>query len=499
MDALISGFWLIFQPDTLFYIACGTTMGVVLGAMPGISTSMAIVLCMTFTYAMNPIQSICFLVSVYCASNTGGGITAILFNIPGNPQSAPTTFDGYPMALKGEGGKALTYTIIASAVGGTVSAIAMLLLSPQLTTAALKFGPSELFAITFLGLSVLTCLDSGKMTQTIISGLMGLLLATVGSDPIMGFPRFTWGNSTLLSGINLIPVMIGMFAAAEVFKMTVSYKKIDTEALDLKKTKAEFVSPKEMLSHKGAFFRGSLVGTLIGILPGAGATVASFLAYTAEVKSSKNPESFGKGNPKGVIASESASNASAGGAMVPLLSLGLPGGNAAAVIMAALVLKGVQMGPMLLRRQPEYLYTVFASIMFTNIFMIIVAVFIAKIFAKILDIPYHVLGTIILMLAAIGSFALARSTGDVMLMVISGIFGYAFIKNGFNVAALVLGLVLGEICESNLRRAVSLANGDYMAILSRPITGILLLICVIMLLTPVVMPLIKKAIAKNSA
>ena len=499
MEALTSGFGLISQPDTLFYIACGTIMGVLMGAMPGVNTSMAIVLAMTFTYAMNPIQAICFLVSVYVASNTGGGITAILFNIPGTPQAAPTTFDGYPMALRGEGGKALGYAIIASAVGSVITAFAMLLLSPQLMRAALRFGPSELFAITFLGLSVLTCLDSGRMTQTIISGLMGLLLATVGMDPVMGFARFTWGTRTLLNGINLIPVMIGMFAAAEVFNQTVIYKKVDVKDLDLKKTKTEFVSPKELLSHKGTFLRGSVIGTLVGILPGAGATIAGFLSYTAEVKTSKDPGSFGKGNPKGIVASETANNASAGGALVPLLSLGIPGGNAAAVIMSALVLKGVQMGPMLLRNRPEYLHTVFASIIYTSIFMIIAAVVIARVFAKILDIPYSVLGTVILMLCAIGSFALVRNTGDVMLMVLAGIFGYAFIKNGFNVAALVLGLVLGEICESNLRRAVSLNNGNYMAIISRPITGILLLICVIMLLTPVVMPLIKKTRAKNTA
>lgn len=491
MGSLVQGFVIIFQLETLLILAGGTIMGVLLGAMPGISTSMAIVLAMTFTYQMTPIQAIAFLVSVYCASNTGGGITAILFNIPGNPQSAPTTFDGYPMSRMGQGGKALGLTILASAVGGTVSALVMLMLSPQLMAAALRFGPSEMFAITFLGLSVLTCLDSDNMVQTIISGLLGLLIATVGMDPIMGFARFTWGSSMLLGGINLIPVMIGMFAVSEVLKQTISYKKLDTSEMDAQKTKTQFASFKEIMSYKWTFFRGSVVGTLIGILPGAGATVASFLSYTAEVKSSKEPETFGKGNPRGVIASESASNASAGGAMVPLLALGLPGGNAAAVIMAALVLQGVQMGPMLLRRQPEYLYTVFASIMFTNIFMIVVAVIIARMFAKILDIPYYVLGTVILILSTIGSFALANNTADVMLMIGAGIFGYFFIKQGFNVAALVLGIVLGPICEVNLRRAIQLSNGDVVAVFSRPITAAIMLACIIMLATPVILSLIK--------
>jgi len=401
------------------------------------------------------------------------------------------------MSRKGEGGKALGLTILASAVGGTVAALVMLLLSPQLMAAALTFGPSEMFAITFLGLSVLTCLDSGKMVQTIISGLLGLVLATVGMDPIVGFARFTWGNPTLLSGVSLIPVMIGMFAVAEVLKQTVSYKAIDSGGVDLKKTKTQFASFRELMSYKGAFIRGSAVGSLIGVLPGAGATIASFLAYTAEVKSSKEPESFGQGNPRGVIASESASNASAGGAMVPLLSLGIPGGNAAAVMMSALMIHGVQMGPMLLQRQPEYLHTVFAAIMFTNIFMIFVAVLIARGFAKILNIPYNILGTLILLLAGIGAFALAGSTGDVTLMLAAGILGYFFVKQGFNVAALVLGLVLGELVEVNFRRAITLNNGDLVAIFTRPITAVLMIACIAMLLMPVLMPLIKKARNKD--
>ena len=229
----------------------------------------------------------------------------------------------------------------------------------------------------------------------------------------------------------------------------------------------------------------------------AGATIASFLGYTAEVKFSKEPETFGKGNPKGVIATESASNASAGGAMVPLLSLGLPGGNATAVIMSALVLQGVQMGPMLLRRQPEYLHSVFASIMITNIIMIIVAIIVAKGFSKILNIPYHVLGTVIVLLSAIGSFAVRNNPGDVMLMIYAGIFGYAFIKCGFNVAALILGLVLGGICEANLRRAITLTGGDVLAVFSTPITATIMTVCVIMLLTPIILPLIKKPSKKT--
>lgn len=499
MELLISGFQLVLNPVTFLYIVGGTVLGVIFGAMPGVSASMAVVLGMTFTYTMSPLVSIAFLVAVYCAAITGGGITAILFKIPGTPSSAPTTFDGYPMAMRGESGKALGISLVSSAIGGIFAALAMFLLTPQLVKVALKFGPSELFAISFLGLSVLTCLDSGNVIQTIISGLIGLWLATIGMDPIMGFARFTWGNSTLLSGIEMIPVMIGMFAITEVLRQTVKRTKMENLDKTTAKVKTKLTSIKELWVMKWTIFRSAVLGTIIGILPGAGATIASFLAYTTEVKMSKNPEKYGKGEPAGIAAPETANNAATGGSMVPLLALGIPGGNAAAIMMSALVLKGVQMGPMLLKRQPEFLSSVFASMIVTNIIMVIVAMGIATIFSKILAIPYSVLGTVIILLAAIGSFALSNSTGDVMLMVIAGVLGYIFNKFGFNAAALILGLVLGEMCEANLRRAIMLENGSIVAVFTKPITAILIIACIAMLVYPMVKPYIQKKKEKVAA
>ncbi len=491
MDLLIYGFKIVLNPVTFAYILGGTVLGVIFGALPGVSASMAVVLAMTFTYSMTPVVAIAFLVSVYCAAITGGGITAILFKIPGTPSSAPTTFDGYPMAARGEAGKALGISLITSAIGGTFAAISMFLLAPELARVALKFGASELFAVSFLGLSVLTCLDEGNVIQTIISGLMGLLLATVGMDPLMGFARFTWGNSTLLAGIEMIPVMIGMFAITEVLNQTVKRTEMENIS-DTSKVSTKLTSLKELWAMKWTIIRSSLIGTAVGILPGAGATIASFLSYTTEVKSSGNPGKYGKGAPEGIAASETANNAATGGSMVPLLALGIPGGNAAAVMMSALVLKGVQMGPLLIKKQPEFLSGVFASMMVTNVIMVIVAIGIAKIFSKILAIPYSALGTIIILLASIGSYALGHNTGDVMLMVIAGVLGYIFIKFGFNAAALILGLVLGEMCESNLRRAIMLDNGNVVAVFTRPITAVLMIACFAMLIYPAVKPYIKK-------
>lgn len=401
------------------------------------------------------------------------------------------------MAQKGEAGKALGYSLVASAIGGMVAAFAMALVSPQLAAVALKFGPSELFAVSFLGLSVLSCLDSGNIIKTLISGLLGLALATVGLDPMLGIARFTWGNSTLLSGIEMIPIMIGLFAVTEVLKQTGKPSKIDTKkdavgGPGAGQTKTVLPSLKELWDTKATMTRASIIGTIVGILPGAGATIASFLSYAIEKKVNKRSDQLGTGLPDGIVASEAANNAATGGSMVPLLSLGIPGGNAAAIMMTALVLKGVQVGPLLVKTQPQFLASVFGSMFVTNIVMVIVAMMIAKVFAKILAVPYSILGPVIIMLATIGAYALNNDTGNVMLMAGAGIIGYMFVKLGYNSAALVLGLVLGQMCESNFRRAYTLTNGSMWDIFTKPITAVIMTACIIMLVYPLVKPLIKK-------
>lgn len=500
LNTLVSGLQIVLTPSTFLLILAGTVVGVIFGALPGVSASMAVALALPFAYSMNGVVAIAFLCSVYCASITGGGITAILFKIPGTPSSAPTTFDGYPMAQRGEAGKALGYSLVASAIGGLIAAFAMAIISAPLAAVALKFGPGELFAVAMLGLSVLTCLDNGNVIKTLISGLLGLFLATIGMDPQTGVARFTWGSTTLLSGVEMIPVMIGLFAVTEVLKQTVKRSKKgggELESTGGGTFKTAIPSLKEFLSVKWVMLRSSVLGTVVGILPGAGATIASFLSYTVEKKVSKYPEKFGTGIPDGIVASECANNAATGGAMVPLLALGIPGGNAAAIMMSALVLKGVQVGPLLVKSQPDYLSSVFGSMLITNIIMVFVALAIAKVFAKILAIPYSILGPVIIMLATIGSFALKNGTGDVVLMVASGIIGYLFVTLGYSSAALVLGLVLGIMCEENLRRAYQIANGSWAGALSSPITIVLLLVCAAMILFPIIKGALPDKKAKN--
>ena len=501
MELLTSGLSVVFQPTMFLLIIFAVFLGTLFGALPGVSATMAVTLGIPFTYKMDAVSAIAFLVAIYCASITGGGMTAILFKIPGVPSSAPTTYDGYPMAQRGEAGKALGMQLICSAIGGMFAAICMLLLSPQLTQAALSFGPSELFAISFMGLSILTSLETDSICRTIISGLLGLLLACIGLDPLLGVPRLTFGTRLLTSGIEMIPVMIGFFAVTEVLKQTAKPSKL-TAVGGNSNMSAKLPSLKEFLSVKWIVARCSVVGTIIGILPGAGATIASFMCYSMEQKLSKHPEKFGTGCLDGIAAPETGNNAATGGAMVPLLSLGIPGGNAAAIMMSALVLKGVTMGPLLLIDQPQFLSATFASMFVSNIVMVFAAIIIAKVFVQILKVPYSILGPTIIMMATIGAYATKNTAVDVILMAVAGLAGFLLVKCKFNSSAMILGLVLGSICESNLRRAVTIIQGDtlleaFINLMKRPVTGIIMVVCLVVLIWPVVKPMIaKKAEAK---
>lgn len=490
---LTSGFSIVCDPQVFIMVATAIVLGTVFGALPGVSATMAVALGLPFTYSMEPIPAIVFLVAIYCSSITGGSITAILFKIPGVPSSAPTTFDGYPMAQRGEAGKALGVALGTSALGGLFSAFCMLLLSPQLTKAALSFGPSDLFAITFMGLSILTCLDSKNILRTLISGLLGLLLACIGQDSMYAVQRMTFGSQQLIAGMEMIPVLIGIFAVTEVLKQTKKNERLKAEdGIGGAKVNTKMPALAEWLRIKWVILRCSVVGTIIGILPGAGATIASFLCYSTETKMSKTPEKFGTGIIEGIAASETANNAATGGSMVPLLSLGIPGGNAAAVMMSALVLKGVQLGPLLLTNQPEYLSATFASMIVTNILMVFVAVAIAKVFAQILAVPYAYLGPIIIMLAVIGSYATNMSIADVKIMAIAGIVGILFSVCHFNSAALILGLVLGVICEGNFSRAYTISRANFQAMFLRPIAGTLMVVSIALLLYPIIAPYFKR-------
>ena len=405
MELLLSGIQAVCTPAILMWIFLGVTLGVIFGALPGISATMAIVLCISFTYSMSPVVAIAFLAAVYCASITGGSITAIMFKIPGTPSSAATVLDGYPLVQRGEAGRALSIALISSAIGGLASAIIMFLLTQPLMKLALKFNAAEQFAVCFLGLSILVFIDSKNKVNTFISGMIGLVLGTVGMDRFSYVPRFTFGNAKMLDGITVLPFMLGMFAVAEILGNIHTPVDFSVYSKDNAAKLNKMVTMKELWELKWTALRSGVLGTFVGIVPGAGATIASWLSYSVEAKMSKHPDLLGNGDPHGICASETANNAATGGAMVPLLAMGIPGSNAAAMMMTALSIHGVVMGPLLLKAQPLYLSATFTSMIIANISMIFISLIIARIFAQVLRVPYYILGTIIMMLALTGCYA----------------------------------------------------------------------------------------------
>lgn len=477
MELFMTGLHALASPEIILWLVAGVTFGVIFGALPGVSATMAIVLCISFTYTMKPVVAIAFLSAVYCAAITGGGITAILFKIPGTPSSAATVLDGYPMVQRGEAGKALSISLVCSGLGGLASAIIMFLLTQPLMALALEFGSEEMFAVCALGLCAIVFLDEDHKLNTFASAIIGLWLGTVGMDYFSSVPRFTFGVSKLLDGVEDLPFMLGLFAAVEIYNAVYKPRDLSAYSKDKQADISKLAKFKDIWELKWTTLRSGLIGTMVGIMPGAGATIASWLSYATEAKFSKHPEMLGQGDPHGIAASETANNAATGGAMVPMLAMGIPGSNAAAMMMTALAIHGVQMGPLLLKAQPEFLSATFISMIFANIIMIFISLGVAKVFASVLKIPYYVLGTFIMLLAMTGCYAYQNSMADVFVMVGAGIFGYFFKKYGFNASALVLGLVLGPMVEKHFRRGMQLNHNDIWQFMSSPIViGILVVI-----------------------
>ena len=482
-----------FEWGALTGLIVGTVGGIVIGALPGFSASMGVALLIPITYGMSPVAGLIMLTAVYTSAIYGGSITATLCHTPGTPASAATAIDGYKLTQQGRGMEAVGVCTVASMIGGVVGALALLFLSPPLGKFSLQFSALEYCMLAIFGVTIIASLAGESLYKGLFSGILGLFLGTVGLDAITGTPRFTFGSIQLEDGIQFVPALIGMFSISQVMIIADDVFKGKHTIVDEKSMTGRILPPwSEFKGLIPTIARSSVIGTIIGILPGAGATIASFLCYSTETKLSKYPEKFGTGIIDGIAASESANNAATGGAMVPLLSLGIPGGNAAAVMMSALVLKGVQLGPLLLTNQPQYLSATFASMLVTNILMVIVAMGIAKVFAKILAIPYSYLGPIIVMLAIIGSYATNMSIADVKIMAIAGIAGLIFAVCHFNSAAMILGLVLGEICESNFSRAYTISRADLVSMFSRPIAGSLMALSIALLVYPIVASFFRK-------
>lgn len=475
LPLLLNTLEVIFQPGNIILIFGGMLLGLFFGALPGISSSMGIVLMLPFTYSMGIIPSIVMLVALYSGSAYGGSITAILFNTPGTPEAVATTFDGYPMAQQGKAGRALGFAVTSSSIGGIVSVLTMLLLAPLLSKVALNIQSAEYFALTFLGLTCIAGIGgSGTPIKALISGCIGVLLAMIGMDPLTGSLRFTFDRIELMTGIEFIPVMIGAFALSEVLKM-VGAQSSKNHFNTGQKVSLETITLKELLTLKLTLIKSSLIGTLVGILPGTGGSIASVLSYGEELRSSKTPESMGKGCEAGVVAPEAANNAAAGGAMIPTLVLGIPGSPTTAIILAALILQGLQPGPRLMHEQPLMLYAIFFSMLIASITILFSGRVAVKAFAYILRFPYYYIGPIIVILSIIGSYAVSNSAFGIWMMILFGVLGFFMKQYRYSPPALILGMVLGKMMEENFRRHLLLTNGNYASFLSRPIAMVILI------------------------
>jgi putative tricarboxylic transport membrane protein len=483
---IIQGLLNVLNPLTFFLLIVGTAWGITAGALPGLSASMAVILMLPFTYGMEPVQSIVVLVGVYVGAMCGGSITAILLKVPGTPSAVATTFDGYPMAVKGQAAKALGIAITASAAGGIFSGLVMVLTAPTLAVWALKFQSAEFFMLALLGLSCVASIGAKYPLKALVSAAVGLLVSTVGLDAISGAERYSFGQMFLMSGIDYIPVMIGAYALAEVYR-TIAIGAVNKKVVEKGKTvKTEIVGIGHIIKHWIVYLKSSIIGTIVGIIPAAGGSIAALISYSEAVRSSKHPEEFGKGSEEGVIASEAANNAAVGGSLVPTLVLGIPGGTVTAIMLAAFTMHGLIPGPLLLRNQPDILYSILFGILFSSILLFILGIFIARQFSKIVQLPYPFLATIIIVLGIVGAYSLKNSLNDVIIMFLFSFLGFAFDQYRYSVSAFILGLVLGPIAENGLRKQLMVSEGNWMTFLTRPISVVILIISIISFLTPVI-------------
>lgn len=497
-ENLIEGFGFALQPINILCICAGVFIGIIVGALPGVSPSVGLAVMIPFTFSLPPATSLLLLGSIYCGGMFGGSISAILLRTPGSGAAAATVFDGYELTRQGKAGKALGMSLFASTLGGIFSVIVLMTLAPQLAKVAIKFGPPEYFALASFGLCIVARLSVKNMAKGLISTFLGLFIATIGIDAISGYERYTFGFNFLFDGINFIPVLVGLFAASEVYKRlsTIREEKVNYVA----SVATELPNKQEMLECLPAIGRSSIIGTFIGILPGAGGTIASFIAYNEAIRFSKHPERFGKGSLEGIAAPEAANNAASGGAMVPLLALGIPGSSAAAIMMGAFLIHGLQAGPLLFTNQKELVYTFFAGLFIAQFVMFGLGYFSNRVFSRVIGVPYELLGPIILVYCSVGAFVADYNITAILIMFVFGIVGYFMSKYGFPTAPTVLALILGPLMETSFRRALIITGGNALTFLQRPITLVLLVLSAISILSPVIESLRKnKKSSSNNA
>jgi putative tricarboxylic transport membrane protein len=477
------GFSVALSPANLLFAFVGALLGTLVGALPGIGSTSGVALLLPLTFGMNPTSAIIMLCGIYYGSMYGGTITSVLINTPGESATVVTTLDGHQLARQGRAGVALGIATGGSFIAGTAGTIALMVVAPSLARFALAFGPPEYFALTLLGLAMLTGLTTGSALKAGISAILGLLVATVGLDVMTGMPRFTFGVPDLLSGFDFLPISIALFGFTEILAGEDEAARASRAQATLR-MRDVFPAARDWLEARGAIVRGTIIGFLVGVLPGAGATLASFMAYTAERKVARDPSRFGRGAIEGVAAPEAANNAAAAGALVPLLTLGLPGGTTTAVLAGALVMWGLRPGPTLFQDNPGFAWGLIASMYIGNVMLVLLNVLMIPIFVRALRIRYAILAPVILVLCLVGAYAANNRMWDVWIMLLFGAIGLGMRALGYSPAAFVTALVLGPIAENAFRQSMQIADGRASIFLTRPIAAALVAAAVLTLVAP---------------
>lgn len=482
-----SAFVALLDWPTILVMLTGCVLGILGGAMPGISPSTAVALLVPFSYTMDARLALIMLVAIYQGANYGGAITAILINTPGTPSTAATCFDGYPLTQQGQAGKALGVALVGSCIGGAIAAIILIFFSVPLARVALKFSPAAYFGIAMFGLATVASLGGGNVLKAVVAVLIGLLIETIGLDPISGIYRFTFGSDLLYDGFALIPALLGLFAVSTVFEQFENWT-----GLDRVLTKVESILPpfKEIWGLKRVIFQSSIIGTIIGVFPGAGGTISSFISYDVAKRTSKEPEKFGKGSLEGLAAPETADSSSVGGALVPLLALGIPGSATDAVLIGAFMLHDIVPGPLLFKDHPAVAYGIFASLLAANLLILLIGLYGNRIFVKMASMSDAVLHPLILVVALLGTYSVNSSLFDVGTCIGFGILGWILKRYGFPPAPLVLGLVLGKLIEYNFRRG--LIMGGYMVFIRDRLALVVLLLALLSIAYPLFKQLLHK-------
>lgn len=497
MSEWITGFLQLMQPLVLLCLLLGVVVGAVIGALPGLSATMGIAILTPITFWMPAAQGFAMLIGLWNSAIWAGGISAVLINTPGTPASIASTFDGYAMYKQGRGGLALGINTIYSAIGGLLSTVALIFFSFPLAKFAITFGPTEYFALALFGISMMITVSGTSVLKGITVGFLGLLLSTVGLDPILSVKRYTLGSTNLLAGISFLPVMIGMFGIGEVLFQIFEYRKSTVERENREKAAnlelgRIIPTPREARQLVRPTLLSAIISIIVGAIPAAGGDIASIICWGQARKISKHPEEYGKGSVEGFAVSCTANNGVIGGALTTMLTLGIPGDSVSAILIGSLTMYGMQPGPKMFTDNKPFVINIMLLMIFANILMLVFGLITAKVSAKVLNVRQETVWLSVCLLCVVGSYALNNNFFDVLVMAVAGLLGFVFKRGGYPVGPFILGLLLGGMLESNLRRALVMSGGSYAVFVTRPITLVLLLLILVVFLYPVVKSMIQK-------